>query len=444
MTVSVVCPGCGTPQSDNAYAVHCENCGKVAPRLEFSAAPSIDKSREGIDRYAGFLLGDASLADVPNPVTTFKSESFAATLGLNNLYVTLTGYAPELGVYSPTCSFKELEALAVFRRLMAAKQKRVLVLSSAGNTARAFCYWGAKFGWPVVIVIPVDSRQFIWMPHEEELHDRVRRYVRVVSVGRPSSYRDAARLHRLIADRLGNAVADEGGFGNPGRIAGLGIAALSFYDAVGRVPDKYFQAVGSAAGAIAAMRVYRQLEPGRADAIEYFLMQNKPYTPLVDALQANAGGVDTSTYQQYVDMVCAPMLTSADPLYGYPGGLKGEMDRGVRVNGVAVDNDEIYEALYDFYRDERLEVLLPAAAAIAGLGDMVESGRVRPDDLVHLNVTGVGESRRKADSGYFFAPVMEAPVSTVGDGDSFSQWFEQSFQPEFDKLQEVSHEPVDS
>lgn len=439
-----ICPKCGIPQRDAIYGIHCDICGKVAPYIDYDGVPWIDESAEGIKRYAGFLPGRGVLEAVPNPVVTYKSEHYAETLGLRNLYVTLTGYAPEHGAFSPTCSFKELEALAVFRRLMMATRKRVLVLSSAGNTARAFCYWGAKFGWPVVIVVPVDSRQFIWLPHEEGLHDRVRKYIRVVSVGRPSSYQDAVRIHRHIADRLSDSVADEGGFGNPGRIAGLGMAALSFYDEVGRTPDKYFQAVGSAAGAVAAARVYRQMEPDRSHDVEYFLVQNDPYTPLVDALNTEATEVNAAAYQQYVDMVCAPMLTSADPLYDYPGGLRDEVARGVRVQGVAVNNDEIYEALYDFYRDERLEVLLPAAAAIAGLRDMVDEGRVRPDDLVHLNVTGVGESRRKADSGYFFAPVMDVPVAAVNNDGSFDSWFDEVFEPEFNKLLEVADEPVES
>lgn len=440
---SIVCPKCGQAQQDAVYGVHCVHCGKIGPRIEYSGTPVIRKSATGLDRYAEFLLGDGVLDRVPNPVVTYQSRKFADKLGMNRLYITLTGYAPEHGAYSPTCSFKELEAIAVFRRLMQAKKRRVLILSSAGNTARAFCYWGAKFGWPVVIVVPVDSRQFIWLPHEPGLLDRVHRYVRVVSVGRPSSYRDAAVIHRHIADLLGTSVADEGGFGNPGRLAGLGIAALSFFDITGCAPDKYFQAVGSAAGAVAASRIYQQVNPEKAAAVEYFLMQNEPYTPLVDALNQELSSIDTENYQKYVDMVCAPMLTSADPLYAYPGGLKDDIRRGIRIHGVSVNNDEIYEAQYNFYREESLEVLLPAAAAIAGLSDMIKAGRVHQNDLIHLNVTGVGESRRKADSGYFFAPAMDAPVSAIRNDGPFEDWFHGVFEPELALLQEVKDEPLE-
>ena len=68
---------------------------------------------------------------------TYKSKGLAAHLGLENLYITFNGYYPAIGAHMTTCSFKETEAYSVCARIDE-NEKRVLVVASAGNTARAF------------------------------------------------------------------------------------------------------------------------------------------------------------------------------------------------------------------------------------------------------------------------------------------------------------------
>ena len=57
---------------------------------------------------------------------------------MDNLYITFSGYWPIIGARMQTCSFKETEAFSVCARLPKKGDKRVLVVQSAGNTARAF------------------------------------------------------------------------------------------------------------------------------------------------------------------------------------------------------------------------------------------------------------------------------------------------------------------
>ena len=90
----------------------------------------------GIYRFSDWLPIKRTLKGSCAPVT-YKSEGLARHLGLENLYITFNGYFPEIGARMNTCSFKETEAYSVCARL-AADCGKVLVVASAGNTARAF------------------------------------------------------------------------------------------------------------------------------------------------------------------------------------------------------------------------------------------------------------------------------------------------------------------
>jgi cysteate synthase len=83
---------------------------------------------------------DPLTAELPTcaPVS-FRSAGLGRALGLTQLWVSFSGYWPERGAALASCTFKELEAAAIAARLDAAGcSDRVVVVASAGNTARAF------------------------------------------------------------------------------------------------------------------------------------------------------------------------------------------------------------------------------------------------------------------------------------------------------------------
>ena len=90
----------------------------------------------GLYKFADWLPVNHTLKGSAAPVT-YKSEGLAKELGLENLYITFNGYWPEKGAAMKTCSFKETEAYSVCGRFDA-ECGQVLVVASAGNTARAF------------------------------------------------------------------------------------------------------------------------------------------------------------------------------------------------------------------------------------------------------------------------------------------------------------------
>ena len=90
----------------------------------------------GIYKFADWMPVSRMLEGSCAPVT-YKSQALAEELGLENLYITFSGWWPEKGATMPTCSFKETEAYSVCGRLPE-NNNRIMVVASAGNTARAF------------------------------------------------------------------------------------------------------------------------------------------------------------------------------------------------------------------------------------------------------------------------------------------------------------------
>lgn len=88
----------------------------------------------GLYRFCDWMPVRRILKGSSAPVT-YKSKGLAAHLGLENLWITFNGYYPAIGATMSTCSFKETEAYSVCGRA-AEHEDRVLVVASAGNTAR--------------------------------------------------------------------------------------------------------------------------------------------------------------------------------------------------------------------------------------------------------------------------------------------------------------------
>ena len=96
----------------------------------------IDESQPGLYKFALWLPVYKTLKGSGAPVT-YKSTGLAKKLGLSNLYITFNGYWPEKGAMMATGTFKECEAYSVCARSKG-NTEGVMVVASAGNTARAF------------------------------------------------------------------------------------------------------------------------------------------------------------------------------------------------------------------------------------------------------------------------------------------------------------------
>ena len=136
------------------YRLRCTGCGRIHRDDDLSMLLSCDahhppavlrseyrracfrpiEARPGLFRYADWLPVRLHHPGSPRPAA-FNAERLAAALGIRELVAVFSGYWPERGARMETCSFKELEALAVTAR-SAGWADRTLVVASAGNTAR--------------------------------------------------------------------------------------------------------------------------------------------------------------------------------------------------------------------------------------------------------------------------------------------------------------------
>ncbi len=257
----------------------------------------------GLYRFADWLPVQKALKGSFAPIT-YKSEGLAKKLGLENLYITFSGYWPEKGIEMPTCSFKETESYSVCGR-KDDHDGKVLVVASAGNTARAFARVCSDNNIPLLLCVPEDNLNALWFDRP------INGNVKLVASKSGGDYFDAIHLSNL-AVQMDMFVA-EGGAKNVARRDGMGTTTLSAADFIGEIPEYYFQAVGSGTGAVAAWEAnLRLIEDGRFGNRKMKLMVtlvDKPgslmkLTELLQELNANIVHIAydrTSTSLDYGD-----------------------------------------------------------------------------------------------------------------------------------------------
>ncbi len=405
------------------YLLRCVSGGEVLPehytlscaehsgllRTEYAAKQlTVRPELPGLFRYIDWLPVHGTLPTESRPVT-FQSEELCRELGLPNLWVTFTGYYPERGCFVPTGSFKELEALPTTVRL-AENGKGTLVVASAGNTGRAFAETAARFGTPVVLVVPESATKNLWTVTEQKQTDRIR----LIAVR--GDYTDAITVANKITEQPG--YLPEGGAKNVARRDGMGTVMLDAAVTIGRMPDHYFQAIGSGTGGIAAWEAaMRLLADGRFGGAvpKLHLAQNQPFIPMVNAWKEKRSLLfdrDMPNAAEAVRQVSAPVLTNRTPPYSIPGGVFEAM---MYCGGdmYAIENAAARDAGRMFSDAENGIDLDPAAAvATAALIAAVERGAVDSDATITLNITGGGYARVHED--YVLCPV---PVTSTVDAD---------------------------
>lgn len=346
----------------------------------------------GLYTFADWLPVHRMLNGSSVPVT-IKSCGLANSLGLSNLYITFSGYWPEIGARMKTCSFKETEAYAVGGRLES-NEDQILVVASAGNTARSFARVCSDNNVPLLLCVPEDNLDALWF--DSPLNDNVK----LVASQKGGDYFDAIHVSN-IAVELDNFIP-EGGAKNVARRDGMGTTVLSAVTSIGKIPEYYFQAVGSGTGAIAAWEAnLRLIEDGRfgKNKMKLMVSQNFPFHPIYDAWEAGSRDMlpmDDDVARKQVEIINAKVLSNRKPPYSLAGGLYDAMkDAGGEV--LLANNDQADEAAELFLKTEGIDIHPAAAIATATLIEAAKENKVKKDDLIMLNITGGGEERFKQD-----------------------------------------------
>lgn len=355
------------------------------------------KDHDGLYCYADWLPIKRTLKCDAKPVT-YKSEALAEKLGLKNLYITFNGYFPEIGAKMRTCSFKETEAYSICARLGEDKKDEVIVVSSAGNTARAFAQVCSDNNIKLLLTIPEDNLDALWF--EKPLNP----CVKVIATKSGSDYFDAINLGNIACEVEGFFA--EGGAKNIARRDGMATTMLSATTFIGRIPDYYFQAVGSGTGAIAAWEAnLRFIEDGRFGdhKAKIYVSQNRPFVPMYDAWKQDSREMlpyDNDQARLDANSVIAKVLTNRKPPYSIAGGLYDAM-KDSDGDFFAVTNEEAEQAGLLFEELEGIDINPAAAVATASLIQAINNNQVEKDAVIMLNITGGGEKRFKENKEIF-------------------------------------------
>ena len=361
----------------------------------------------GLYKFADWMPIKRVLENPSCPIT-YKSEKLAERLGLKNLYITFSGWWPEKGARMTTCSFKETEAYSVCARMGEAQKQQVLVVASAGNTARAFAKVCSDNNIPLLLCVPQDNIKALWF--ERPLNP----CVKLFTTASGSDYFDAIQLSNYVCELPGFLA--EGGAKNIARRDGMSTTMISAVTTIGRIPDFYFQAVGSGTGAIAAWEAnLRFIEDGRfgQNKARLFVSQNKPFVPMYEAWRQDSRTLlpyDADQARKDAAEICAPVLSNRKPPYSLAGGL---YDALKDTNGdiLAVSNEEAQKAKELFLDTEGRDIYSAASVALASLVQAINNKKVNPEDVVMLNITGGGEREfQEAHPLHYLKPSHIFPI----------------------------------
>lgn len=351
----------------------------------------------GLYKYADWLPIHKTLEGSSAPFT-YKSTGLSNYLDLNNLYITFSGYWPKVNAMMRTCSFKETEAYSVCGRLPS-KEKKVLVVASAGNTARAFARVCSDNHIPLLLSVPEDNIDALWF--DQPINDNVR----LIASRSGSDYFDAIYLSNL-ACQLDGFIA-EGGAKNVARRDGMGTTVLSAVEEIGHIPDYYFQAVGSGTGAIAAWEAnLRLIDDGRFGDHKMKLMvsQNEPFIPLYEAWKARSRDIlpiDDNEARKQVETIIAKVLSNRKPPYGIHGGLFDAL-KDTKGEVLTATNDQAKEAADLFEKLEGIDLHPASGIATATLIKAVKENKLNKDATIMLNITGGGEKLFKQENKLYY------------------------------------------
>ena len=344
----------------------------------------------GLYKFADWLPVQRALEGSCAPVT-YKSEGLAKELGLTNLYITFSGYWPEKGATMYTCSFKETEAYSVCARLPK-DEKKILVVASAGNTARAFAQVCSDNNIPIVIAVPCENMGALWFKKP------LNKCVKIICTPAGTDYFDAIQLGAKVCESP--AFLEEGGAKNVARRDGMGTTVLSAVEHIGRIPDSYFQAIGSGTGTIAVWEAnMRFVEDGRFGnhLMKLIPSQNIPFTPMYDAWKQDSRALlqyDEEDAVKRALKIDAKVLSNRRPPYSLAGGLYDAL-KATDGTILMADNLQAAKAAELFEQTEGIDIHPAPAIALATLISQVESGNIDPKAVVMLNITGGGEKRAK-------------------------------------------------
>lgn len=392
MKFQVRCLKCEKTYPENTYVTRCKNgCDSLLRTVYKDKKIEIDERYPGLWKYINWLpikKVDPRLLEYTSDFFIQKGGKFAEYLGLKNLVICYNVYQPDGKKSMQTGTFKDIEAELSFQRLLDSNDKnKTFVVSSDGNIATAFNYYSKILKHPVLLSITENARQnriwSFWKKND---------FLKAITLDNKYDYSDAIHLAGEF-EKLDGFIL-EGGTRNVARRDGIGTIMLDATFDLGRMPDHYFQALGSGPGAIAmyeaALRLKKDGRFGKK-LPKIHGSQNLPFIPMCDAWHSKSDCInkkyEENSAKKLIKKVYAHVLTNRFPHYSINGGV---FDVLKETNGEFYDitNEKAKSARRLFKICEGIGVAPPAAVAVASLIRAVNEERIEKDDTILLNITG--------------------------------------------------------
>ena len=376
------CITCGKIYDQNKFNQSCENHNSLIQTYYFKKKLIVSKEKN-IWKYKSWLpcLNNNIHGELP---VTYKSINFGKYLNLKNLYISFNGYWPKIGAKLQTCSFKDLEAVPTIQMLLDFQKnyKKILVVASAGNTARAFLYICIKYNYPLIVIIPKNSIDKIWIPNDIS-YDSKSKFPLIVSVD--GDYSFAIKITNILTKNNSNYIS-EGGVNNIARRDGMGTVVIDATINIGKLPDIYIQAVGSGTGGISAFEASKRLiNDGRFgnNIPKLYLVQQIPCSPLLKLSQDIP--VDINCQKNIIDNV----LLNNTPPYDVFGGVKDVLNiSNGKLIGITKKDAEIAKSTFEYF--ENIDISYASSVSVAGLIKLVDNYSIKDSDIILLNITSGG------------------------------------------------------
>ena len=372
------CTQCGQTYPHTRLSKISDCCGKVLfarydlPRMRREVDRSVWQDRvSSMWRFTELM----PVCDEGNILTLgeggtplLETRQLAAKLGLRHLFVKEEGL-------NPTGTFK---ARGISAAVSKASELGVtgFTMPSAGNAAGAAAAYGARGNLPVKVFMPQDApaankKESLMAGSELNLVDGL--------------ISDAGRIAVAVAEE--QSLFDLSTLKEPYRAEGKKTMGLEIAMQLGwRMPDAIVYPTGGGTGIIGMYKGFQELlELGWIEGTspKFIAVQASGCQPIVKAFNE---GKDTAEPWPNAATI-ADGLRVPGPFADY---LILQAIRETGGTALAVEDDEMVEAMYELAATEGIIACPEGAATLVGLKKLLEQGFLQADDTIVLLNTGSG------------------------------------------------------
>ncbi len=266
---------------------------------------------------------------------------------------------------NPTGSFKD-RGMTVAVSVAAAQGAKAVVCASTGNTSASAAAYAAKANMTPVVLLPEGKIS------QGKLAQSIVYGAKIVQIR--GNFDDCLTIARKLDEAYPIALVNSV---NPNRIEGQKTAAFEIVDQLGRAPDAHLLPVGNAGNITAYWKGYTEYQQaGLATS-----------RPKMWGFQAAGAAPLVLGYP-----VSEPETVATAIRIGNPASTDQALAARDESGGLieAVTDEQILAAQAYLAREEGIFVEPASASGVAGLLQLHELGRVEPDQLLVITVTGNG------------------------------------------------------